>query len=255
MKLLAVPTLTLLALVLALPAFADDEAKQRKEEALALAEQIDELRKDEKAAEAAEAAARVPDLYKLETLKDKGAKKKLLDALGDLAKEDDIGMDARVAGVEALIALEDPKPAWKELSRLMPSDDVEEASDFDVLIVKAAGDLAQSRAIKDLEELLGKAKDSRLAKQAAISLGGFGADTRNRTKILDEMISLGRRIRPGRSMDKNVSQVAIDRWAAIEPGIVEGLNRLTNREIKNFEEWELLYEDNKRRLKDLFRDA
>ncbi len=251
---LLVSGLAVLAFTLTVPARAgDDEAKQKKEEALQLVDQLDALRKDKKTSEITEAIAKVPPMYKDEGLEDKGARGKLMGALGDIVKDDRLGA-ARNAAVEALVAMDDPKAAWKEIHRELPDRDVEEATEFQLLVVKATGELAPSRAVKDLLELVEKAKDGQISKEAALALGGYSLDTRNRVKILDELVSLGRRFRPGYSADKGVSQSAQERWALVGPGIVGGLNRLTNRQIKTFEEWELLYDDNKKHLKDLFRD-
>jgi len=235
---------SLLALSFAVPAVAED-----KETALALATELTTTHKAKKYADLPDIVARVPEVYK--AVEDKAARKSLLTALASVAKDKKAG-DARLAVVTAVAALGDAKGGWKAISRLMPDPKVEEATPLDLAVVKAAGDLAPSRATKPLIELVQKAKDNMLAREAALALGGYGTDKRGRVKILEELISLGQRTRPGRSTSKNVSPVARERWSKVGPGIVLGLNRLTGQKIKDFEEWELLYKDNKKRPKNLF---
>ncbi len=219
------------------------------QEALDLAAKIDAIQKGGEG-NLAEEVGKVPEVYK--GVEDKSARGKLVDALGSVAKDKDAAADARLAAVNALVAIEDPDPAWREISRLMPNVKVEEATDLDVAVVKAAGDLAQSHAIKPLEDLLGKAKDNKLSHEAAVALGGFGADKKNRVKILEDMVDLGRRIRPGTSTTKSVSKEAMDRWTAVGGGIVEGLNRLTGDKLATFEDWEAKVKEHKKKLQDLF---
>jgi len=231
-------------LALAAPAWAADV-----EEANALVDELETERKNKDPGAMIMAIEKVPAVYK--SIDDKSARGKLLGALGKIAK-DKKAAEARPAAVTALVQVEDPKPAWKQISKLMPGPKVEEASDLDLAVVNAAGELAQSRALKPLYELLGKAKDNKLARAAGIALGGYGADKRGRVKVLEELIDTGKRIRPGRSTDKAVSPEATARWREVGPGITKGLNRLTGQDLGTFEEWEAVYKENKKRPSDLF---
>ena len=244
------------ALVVALPllvlgvgtAFAEEDAA---DPAQALLDEITALTKAEDFSALVEAFAKVPDVYKAS--ENDGLRDKLRAAMGKVARDKD-GGDARVAAVEAFLELEDPKGAWKELSKLMPKGKEDEATAVDLAVVKAAGALAQSKSVKALGELAMKAKDPALAGAAAAALGGFREDNRNRGKILEELIKVGQRTRPGRSTTQNPSQTALERWAKVEPGVVQGLNGLTGRSISSFDEWEVLYKDNKKRPDALFLD-
>ena len=244
--------LTLLPVVLLLalgvpPAGAEDEVDPGK----ALLEQIQTLRKAEDGGALAEAVAKVPGIYK--DSEDKSLKGKLRGELGKIVKDDDLG-PARKAAVEALVALEDPKAAWKELRKSMPDRKAEEVSELDLAVVRAAGVLAQSRAQKPLIELAYKAKDAGLASAACEALGGYKDDKRGRVKLLEELITIGRRTRPGRSTENNVSPEAQERWGKVAQGVIKGLNGLTGRQVSTFEDWESLWDDYKKRPKDLFVD-
>lgn len=246
------PHLLLLSAVLALsvlaaPALAEDEVDPGK----ALLKQLMTLRKAEDAAGLAKAAATVPEVYKASA--DKSLRGKLLGELGKVVKDDDLGA-ARLAAVDAIVAVEDPKAAWKTLARNLPGPKVEEASEVDLAVVRAAGTLAQSRALKPLLELAAKAKQAEVAAAAAKALGGFNGDKRGRVKLLDELISIGKRTRPGRSTEKAVSEEAQKRWETVRPSLVAGLNKLTGRDEGSFEDWEALWDEYKKRPKQLFVD-
>lgn len=242
-------------LLLALPAlapswaWAEDEAVAEVAPEQALLDQITALTKAEEFNALIDEIAKVPEIYVASD--SDSIRGKLRAALGKIARDKD-GGDARFAAIEALQELEDPKAAWKEISKLMPKGKEDEAAPLDLTVVKAAGVLAQSKSIKALGELAMKAKDPSLAATAAVALGGFREDKRNRVKILEELVKIGLRTRPGRSMEKATSNVALERWAKVEKGVVQGLNDLTGRGLGNFEDWEVLYKDNKKRPATLF---
>ncbi len=238
-----------LSLLVLTPSFSSAEDEVPPAEALL--DEITTLTKEEAFGALVDAVAKVPEIY-LASEND-GLRGKLRSALGKVARDKDAG-DARIAAIEALLGIEDPKAAWKEMSKLMPKGKEDEASPIDLAVVKAAGVLAQSRSIKALGELAMKAKDPSLAAVAAVSLGGYAEDKRNRVKILEELIKIGLRTRPGRSTEKATSTVALERWARVEKGVVTGLNTLTGRSLGGFDDWEVLYKDNKKRPATLFLD-
>lgn len=240
-------SLALFLTILAPRASAEDEIDPGK----ALLEKLTELRKAEEVDGLAKAVAEVPEVYKAS--EDKSLKGKLRDELGKVLKDDDLGA-ARRAALGALLALEAPKDAWKEIKRVMPDRKLEEATELDVAIVRAAGTLAQSRAVKPLLELAFKAKDASIAAAACEALGCYKEDTRGRVKILEELISCGVRTRPGQTTEVAASEESRKRWATVAPGIIKGLNDLTGRSISSFEDWEVLYKEHKKRPKELFVD-
>jgi len=215
----------------------------------ALIAEMEQLRKAEDASGLATAVAKVPELYK--GTEDSGARSKLRGELGKVVKDDDLGA-ARIAAVDALVALEDPKAAWGEMAKALPGPKVEEANELELAVVVAAGKLSQSKAVKPLLELSAKAKDNKVAAAAAEALGGYREDKKERIKILEELISIGKRTRPGQSTSKGASQTAQERWGIVGPGIIKGLNGLTGRQETTFEAWETLYDQYKKTPKDLF---
>ena len=48
--------------------------------------------------------------------------------------------------------------------------------------------------------------------------------------------------------------MAQERWGKVAPGLIKGLNALTGRQVSTFEDWESLWDDYKKRPKDLFVD-
>lgn len=238
----------LLGVVLATPVRADEATD---EEIKTLLDQLDEARKDEDVSSLKALVPTVPDLYK--ATETSGLQSKLCDMLGKIVKDDDLG-DARVAAVDALVALDDPKDAWKELQRELPDPKADETTPIDIPVVKAAGLLAQTRAIKPLLELAGKARDKDVAKEAVLALGRFREEKRQRLMILDELMSIALRTRPGRTTDKVPSQEAVERWAAMEPAVIEALNTLTGQRVLAFDDWEAMFRENKRRPQELFID-
>lgn len=227
------------------PAWAEDEVAPEQ----ALLDQIVVLHKADDFNGLVDVLLKVPEIYV--DSGDDALRGKLRGAVGKIARDKD-GGDARLAAVEVLVDIEDAKAAWKELSKLLPKGKEDEAAPIDLAVVKAAGTLAQSKSVKALSDLAMKAKDPALASAACKALGGFSEDKRNRVKILEELIKVGQRTRPGRSMEKATSPVALERWARVEKGVVAGLNGLTGRGLGNFEEWEVLYKDNKKRPATLF---
>lgn len=245
MRFATIALFALIGLALLAPAARAADA----EEAKALADAIEAQRKAKDPGGMMIEMEKVPPVFN--EIEDKSARGKLLGAVGKIARDRKAG-EARATAVVVLSQLNDPKGAWKQLSKLLPSHKVKEATKLDLAVVKAAGDLAPDRAKKPLLELLGKAKDAKLSAEAALALGGYRKDERGRVKILEEMIDTGKRIRPGNSKDQNASAEAIARWTEIGGALAKGLNRLTGQELGTFEEWEVIYKENKRRPQEIF---
>lgn len=191
---------------------------------------------------------------------DKGARSALLGELGKVVKDKNVS-EAQLAAVQALVEIgkahsDNARACWKQMSRMMPNaKKTEEASKLQLSVVLAAGELAQSGAIKALIELGFKAKDPKAAAAACLAMGGFNQDKKNRVKLLEELVTIGLRTRPGRSTDKSPSQEAIARWNEVGPMVVRGLNRLTGSQRGSFEEWESLFKENKKKPSVLFSDV
>jgi hypothetical protein len=211
----------------------------------ALVLKIEELRKAKDEAGMKVEVEKVPDVFNAAT--DPAVKGSLADALGKVAKDKKAG-EAREAAVQSIAMLNDKKLAWKELKGLMPDVKVEEASPLDLAVVKAAGTIAEDGAIDLLLTLGEKAKATPLAKEAMAALSGYtAADKKDKVKILDAALGLAVRIKPGQSTSKNVSPEAQARFQEVGGAIVHTANTLTGRKV-NWEEWEVLYKENKKSL-------
>ena len=243
-SLLAILVAAILACLAGTTARAEEDASGQE-----LLDRITALQKSGEIGQLQGAIEEIPAVYQAEG--SAPLQPKLRALLGKIAKDKKMA-SARVTAVRTLGELGDAKHAWKEISGLLPAPKVEEASELDLEVVRVAGKLAQPKASKPLLELVKKGKDAKLAGDAARALGGFGADVKGRVKILEELVSLGRRLRPGTSTDKATSPVALERWGLIGPGITAGLNGLTGREVSDFAGWETLYDENKSKLKSLF---
>ena len=214
----------------------------------AMLEKITTLRKAEDVSALSEAIGQVPGLY---GGANSGLQGKFRSELGKVLKDKDLG-SARAAALEAFIQLDDPKNAWKQVGKNLPDRKLEEPAKIDIAIVHSAGVFAQSKAVKPLLELSGKAKNPKLAAAAVTALGGYGADRKNRVKILEELIDIAKRTRPGQSTEKATSDAAYERWGALGPAITASLNQLTGQSLASFEDWEAMAKEYKRNPKDLF---
>jgi hypothetical protein len=213
----------------------------------ALVLKIEELRKAKDESGMKAEVEKVPEIFNAAT--DPAVKGSLADALGKVAKDKKAG-EAREAAVTALAALNDKKLAWKELKGLMPDVKVEEPTALDLAVVKASGTIAEDGAIDLLLTLGEKAKATPLAKEAMQALSGYtAADKKDKVKILDAALGLAVRIKPssGGQSNKNVSPEAQARFQEVGGAIVHTANTLTGRKV-NWEEWEVLYKENKKSL-------
>lgn len=216
----------------------------------AVATEIAAARKSKDDAATGVAVKKAPDAYR--GSEDKSGKSALLGELGKVIKDKKM-KESSLAAVAALVEINDGKACWKQMSRMLPHPKkTEEASDIQLAVVAAAGKLVPKSAIKALIELGYKAKDNKAAAAAVLALGGYGKDKKNRVKILEEIMGIALRTRPGQTTTKAPSAEAIARWGAVGPACVGALNRLTSTTHQTFEEWESLYKDNKKRPGDLF---
>ena len=243
------PVLAFVALLASAAPFA---AAQDAEEIKALLLEVSTAAKAKDADAVAAAVKKVPDMYK--GTEDKALRGKLVGELGKVLKNKKLG-NARFDALAALVELEDPKAAWKYVSKAMPHPKkVDEGTELHLAAIEAAGRLAQKGAIGPLLDLAQKSKDNKLAAAAAQALGGYKDDKKNRVKIFVELISIGVRTRPGQTTQKPASATARARWQAVAPGLIKALNDLTGGSERDFESWETAYKENKKKPKALFKD-
>jgi hypothetical protein len=233
-----------LLLVLAPAAFAEEPAAEVK----ALADKIEEVRK---AGDVSAMRAEVKKAAEMHNgLEDAAARGDLQDAIGKVLK-DKKASDARLAAADALGTLNDHKGAWKQLKSAMPDVKAETAEPLDLAVLKAVGTVADEGAIDQLLELALKAKDRGIARDAAGALAGYtGASKAKKVKILEGLFEIGQRIKPsgGGGSGKAVSPEASARWQEVAPALGKSLNAITARNIGTWEEWEVLFKDNKKTL-------
>jgi hypothetical protein len=221
-------------------------------EAAALAQKIADLRKAEDTGALEAAVKEVPAVHKAAT--DPAEKGLLEDALGKVLK-DKKAASARSASAEALAQLEDKKAAWKQLSGSLPDRKVEEHTELDLAILKAAGAIADDRAIDPLLELAAKAKAVAIAREATDALGGFGQSKKRRVGVLEELVSLGVRTKPSSGAGKAASPAAEERWKEVGPAIIRALNKLTGQNYQQFDDWYDIYKQNEKSLGKLFKET
>jgi len=239
---LALPFLLVLALPWGPPTLQADEIHD-------LIDALVAHRKAERIPELESLIDQVPQAYHASEAK---MQAKLRSELGKVAKDKKLGA-ARVAAVGALVRLDDAKHAWKEVGKLLPKPKTEDATDLDLAVVRATGDLAQPKATKPLLELVAKAKDPKLAAAAARAIGGYKGHEKVRVKLLAEAVTLGRRLKPGQPAGgKAGSPDAQKRWELVGAALVQGLNELTGRDVQGFDAWVELWNEHKKSPKDLF---
>ena len=244
--LLLVPFLSVL--LLASPLAAEEPAA---DPGLALVAKINELHKAKDEVTVRAEVSKVPDAFK--AAEAPATKTALVDVLGKVAKDKKMP-DAREAAVQAIGEIADKKMAWKELKPLMPDVKTEEPTAFDTLVVKTTGVIADEGAIPDLFTMVEKAKANALGREAALALGGYtAASKKKKIEILDTLLSFAVKIKPsqGGSSGKQTSPEATERFSLIGGGIIDTAVKLTGRQVKTWEEWEVLYKDNKKNLSKL----
>ena len=249
-------TCTRLFLVASLCAFtligtlASSAQAENSEEVTALVAELAAATKARDGAAAATAFKKVAAAYK--GCDDKAQRGKLLAGVAKAMKSKHLG-DSRTHAVVALLSIDDAKAAWKVLSKAMPNPKkVDEATELQLAVTAAAGKLAQSRAIKPLIEIANKAKDTKLAAVGALALGGYREDKKNRVMVLEELIRIGKRARPGQIPGHTVSAEIRARWQTVSSAIVTALNALTNQDFSNFEEWVEAHKADKKKPAVLF---
>ena len=245
-------TLRSLSVLVLLSVGASLASAQDLESAKAVLVELEAAVKAKDEAGVSAAAGKVPAQFN--GIEDKAMRGKLAGGLAKALKSKHVA-GAHADVLAAVFALGDPKLAWKSVSKFMPNaKKTEEATEFQIAVVSGVGALAQKSAIAPLLELVSKAKDNKLAAAAAVSLGGYKDDVKNRVKIYVELVDIGLRIRPGRSTSKTVSPEAQARWMDVGAGIITALNTLTGRSEKDFEAHEELYKANKKKPKAIFPD-
>lgn len=240
----------LAALPLACPAAARADETERIAQAVALADQIEALRK------AQDKTALEPQLGKVaalhNALDDKPTRARLQAVVGDVLHEEALAV-VRLKAADVLGDLHDER-AWTQLKREWPSTDLEAALPLHLRVVAAAGRLAAAASTPSLLDLAKKAKDPNLVRAAIEALGGFGW-AKNRVTILTDLgglIPLTDGGAAGGARGAKVSAETAAAWRALKPALLKTLNDLTGRSEPALEAWTALLKAHKKDPESLF---
>ncbi|MCC7138782.1 MAG: hypothetical protein IT460_10205 [Planctomycetes bacterium] len=216
----------------------------------ALIAEIDAAEKAKDEGALSSAVKKAPPLYK--GTQDSAAKSSLMKAVAGVVKQSKM-TTARKDAMAALVETEDGKEAWKHIQSAYPDDDAEDETRWNVDFVKALGALHPDAAIDRLLDTFRKAKQNDLSAAAVMACGGYHK-SKQRERILEEIVKAGKNMAPARSTTKNVSQEQQARWAAIEGPIGKALDQLTGDAVGNAAEWFKRFDENKKNVKALFKD-
>lgn len=195
------------------------------------------------------AAKKLPPLYK--STQDGALRASIAKGLGAVVKQNKM-TTARGAALDALVETEDGKEAWKAIQSAYPADDVEDQERWNVEFVKAVGLLHPDAAIDRLLETFMKAKQADFAGAAVTALGNYNT-SKQRERILTEIVKAGKNMVPSRSSSKNPSPEASARWGVLSEKIGKALDMLTGDSVGDPVEWFKKFEDGKKNIKAMFK--
>jgi hypothetical protein len=196
------------------------------------------------------AAKKIPPLYKGTT--DAGARTAAAKALGSAVKNAKLA-GGRKEALAALVETEDGKEGWKTLQGAYPADDAVDETMFNAEIVKAIGTFHQDAAIDRLLETYKKAKQAELSAGAVTALGGYHT-SKQRERILVDIVKTARNLAPGTTRDKAASPEATERWKTVGEATAAALDALTATKGGSAADWMKRVDEAKGNLKSLFKD-
>ncbi len=244
----SVAVLALAVVLVVLPCGEAGASSEDEIAAKAVVERIKDLRKAKNSADMRVAFEQLDKYHN--ALESKSVRHALQHVAGQVLEDEKMGA-ARAEAAEALAKLDDADGAYKHLKRSLPTTKTEAAGPLELTVLRAVARLAPDKAITTLVELLAKAKDNSVAKEAAIALGAFGR-SKKRVQVLEAIVESLRRAKPSRAPGKRVGAATRARWSAVGRPMVSSLNRLTGRKIRDANEWLDLYKGVKRSPKKLF---
>lgn len=247
-QLLMLPLLAGLLTLATPPAMGADDA-DKLAEAKQLTADIDAARKAKDGSVAGGLLKSVPALHN--AIENKPARGKLQKAAGSLVKAkglEDLGSTA----VATLAELNDPKGAYKQLKKHMPSPkDKNEITDLGKAVLAAVAKLAPDSAIGALTDLAEKSRDYTAGALAVNALGHYKA-SKKRVAILEELIKLISRFQPPRG--QQVGAETEKRWKAMAEPLIIACNRITTRRETSPDAWLSLWKENKKKPDLLFNE-
>ncbi len=242
------------ALVLAAGFLAQSARRTRSDaaaDAAAIVADLDKAVKEKDESAIVTATKRISPTYK--GTEDAAVKGSLAKAAVAVVKNAKLSPLPRRAALTALVETEDGPAVWKVLAGAYPKDDAEDPDKFNVDIVKAVGALHPDGAIDTLLETFRKAKVPEVAAAAVGGLGNYHKATKQRERILSEIVKAGKNMVPSRSSTKNPSKEAQERWQTVGAAIGPAIDTLTGEKVGDPIEW-FKRVDAAKNLKTLFRD-
>jgi hypothetical protein len=151
--------------------------------------------------------------------------------------------------------------AWKHYGSLLRSPIDKSLSPIQSQAMDVTRVLQPEGAIQPLLKIMRKSKNLSAAAKALRTLGAFKG-SKQRAKILDELISVTIKERPGvRGRDNTVwygprqtGEQARNRWQALAAPMVAAANELTGQDLRSPEAWFQVWRDNRRNLGGLFQE-
>lgn len=182
-------------------------------------------------------------------------RRRLQAAVGALLGDESMG-GARLDAADALGRFKDPDGAYRQLRPHLPGVRDEAASPLAIRVLDAVGALAPDAAAAVLTDLMQKAADVNVARHAIQALGGYGW-SRRRLKVLDSLLETLRRLRPAgpdARSGRGSGAGSRERYNALQPALVEAMNRLTGQQLAGPDQWFALAEAHKKDLEPIFRN-
>lgn len=164
------------------------------------------------------------------------------------------------AALDAFEDMEDPA-AWKHYGKLLKKPFKNEFPRLASQAMDVTRALKPEQAIKPLLRIVKKSKNLAAAAKAVDTLGAY-KQSRQRTRILGELIAATLKERPGvRGRDNTVvygprqtGEQARSRWHALVRPMVDAANELTGQDYGSAEDWFDVWRTHKRKPAELFQD-
>ena len=186
----------------------------------------------------------------------KATRTRMLDAVGKAVRFRN--EDIQSAALDTFEEMKDPA-AWKHYRFLLTKPFKKSFPRLASQAMDVTRALTPDAAVQPLLKILKKSKNLRAAAKALDTLGAF-KESRQRSKILGEIIAVTQKEKPGvRGRDNTVvygprhsGDEARNRWQALAGPMVDAANELTGQELGSAEEWFNTWRTSKRNPSTLF---
>ena len=190
------------------------------------------------------------------TEESKLTRKRMLGAVGSALRMRNETIQS--AALDAFEEMKDPA-AWKHYGSLLSKPFKDRFPRLSSQAMDVTRALTPERAVGRLLTIARKSKNLAAAAKAVETLGAYGS-SKQRAKILGEIIAVTRKEKPGiRGRDNTVvygpratGEQARNRWQALAGPMVEAANELTGQDYASPEDWFSVWRDYKRKPAALF---